>query len=175
MQNMLYLPQLSKGRIVKAYRFLVSPSDSYCAVLLTDCESESSTRYAHVLVVSHGVGVFGHKCFAVASEVNKMSTPGSGRSHFLCVFPGSGGPLHENLGSSDEWANLEKFEPRAIAIVAERFGLSKPMEELRVTPNMQQYYEMPKPRIMGVPLSSPDDKPSERPAPKPWWQFWKKD
>jgi len=107
MQNMFYLPHLSKARIVKAYRFESPRFGPHCGVLLTDCESTSPVRYAHVLVVNQGVEIFGAQCFAVASKINKNAPSDSPRSHFLGVFPGFfGGARHENLDAAHAWAEL---------------------------------------------------------------------
>ena len=57
----------------------------------------------------------------VAAEVNGLaSRPGGGGSHFLGVFPGDG---HVNMGASDDWADRDKFEARALEVACTRLGL----------------------------------------------------
>lgn len=175
--EMVYLPHLGRARIVKAYRFESPRLGSHCGVLLTDCESPSPVRYAHVLVVNRGIFIFGQQCFAVAAEINKQAPPDSERSHFLGVFPGLlGGATHENLGASNEWADLDKFERRALAIIAERFGLAKQPEEFPINPEgMARNYPLPRPYPVTSAPMPPSEKTPDKPPPKKLWEFWKKE
>jgi hypothetical protein len=50
-----------------------------------------------------------------------------GGSHFLGVFDEEG---HKNLGSSDDWTELDKFTARALSITAEWLKVSEAPEEL---------------------------------------------
>jgi hypothetical protein len=174
--KMVYLPHLSRARIVKAYRFESPRLGSHCAVLLTDCTSPSPVRYAHVMVVNRGIFVFGQQCFAVASEINKNASPDGERSHFLGVFPGLlDGAMHENLGASNEWSDLDKFEQRALALIAERFELTKPPEEFAINPEgMARNYPLPKPYPVAIPPAPPSKKTSDTLPSKKRWEFWKK-
>src|SRR5512136_2237169 len=128
MMNTVYLPDLSGGRFVRSY-FFRHPQRGPCScVLVTDCKNSSRVQYAHVMYVYEG-GDFltGRPCLAVASEVNRMASAGSGRSHFLGLFPGEG---HVNLGAADEWAEMEKFAAKALEVIAEQFSLPKPPEQM---------------------------------------------
>ena len=83
-------------------------------------QQAGKVQYLYTLAVHPKAG--GSAVLYVASEYNKMHQPGAadGRgSHFLGVFPGEG---HENLGASDDWADLEKFEARACAVARERLA-----------------------------------------------------
>jgi hypothetical protein len=42
-----------------------------------------------------------------------------GASHFLCVFDESG---HHNMGDSDEWGDIGKFEAAALKLLVQRLG-----------------------------------------------------
>src|SRR5512136_2174781 len=115
--SIIYLPRLTSARVVKLFRF-GAPPNSYRGVLVTDCQGEGPIQYVHVMFVHRGT-ILGPACFAVAAEVNKMAAPGVGSAisehvdtHFLGVFRGAGGPMHENWGASDDWADLEKFTPK---------------------------------------------------------------
>jgi hypothetical protein len=168
--NLIYLPHLNKARIVKAYRFQSPRFGAHCCVLLTDCASPSSVLYAHVMIVNRGVFVFGQQCFAVASEINKQASSGGEHSHFFGVFSGLlGGPMHENLGASNEWVDLDKFEQRALAIITERFGLEKPPEEFPINPEgMMRNYPLPKPYpVPVVPMPPSEKTPVKPPSKKP--------
>ena len=166
MQNMVYLPHLSQARVVRAYRFQSPQTGPHCCVLLTDCASPSPVRYAHVVIVHRGPTFASPPCFAIASEVNKNASSGSGRSHFLGVFPGQGGLMHENLGGSDDWAEIEKFEQRALAIIFERFGLA---ELPTVCDVPEENYRLPRPYVMET-----DGAPLAKPSLRKWWEFWKR-
>src|SRR5712692_4902602 len=108
MIDVIYLPELTDARFVRSYFFPHPQSGPHACVLVTDCKSATTIQYAHVMFVYQGDMIVGQPYFAVASEVNRNATPGSGRSHFLGVFAGAiGGPSHENRGASDDWADLE--------------------------------------------------------------------
>jgi hypothetical protein len=170
MENMLYLPHLSQGRIVRAFRFECAGADPLWCVLLTDCVSPTPVRYAHVMVVHRGATFLTTPpSFAVSSEVNKTAAPDSGRSHFLCVFPGQGGPQHENLGGSDDWADLGKFEERALALIAQRLGLATAPQAMDVTEKVAAGYRLPRTYMVGS-----HEPPAPPQAPRKWWQFWRK-
>jgi hypothetical protein len=145
--HIVYLPKLTGARVVRTFRFRAA-SGPYCCVLVTDCRCEESPEYAHVLYVHRGLGVFGPACFAVAAEVNRLAAPGSGRSHFLGVFHGASGPMHENLGSSDEWADMERFAHRALEIVASRFSPASPPVEFVLAEEVIRFYEPPRTRVV---------------------------
>jgi hypothetical protein len=97
-------PRISSARTVREHKLGQSRG-----VLLTDVQA-TGVQYTHILMV---YGADGAPLLAVTSEVNAMAAAGSGGSHFLCLFSGG---RHLNMGASDEWADLEKFEVRALAI-----------------------------------------------------------
>jgi len=124
----------------------------------------------HVMYVYEG-GDFltGRPCLAVASEVNRMATAGSGRSHFLGLFPGDG---HVNLGAADEWADMDSFAAKALEVVAGQFSLSKPPEEIEAPAMMVERFRVPQVMTAHNPAAGGQDAPQEA-EPKKWWQFWK--
>jgi hypothetical protein len=161
----LYLPDLSSARFVRQYAFRHPDLGPSSCVLVTDCQSPSPIQYVHVMYVyEHGDFLTGKICLAVSSEVNRMATPGSGRSHFLCIFSGA---KHINLGPSDDWADLEKFTAKALEVISGQYSLEKSPEEIPVPAIMLEKFQPPRPQIA-----------SDNPAPakvqaKKWWQFWK--
>lgn len=168
--NMVYLPDLAEGRLVRYYHFRHPQSGPSSCVLVSDCKANSpNLQYAYVLYVYEG-GDFltGRPCFAVASEVNRVAPVGSGRSHFLGVFPG--GQQHINLGASDDWADIQKFTPRALEIIVEHFSLSSPPQEAMVPTVMLQRFRVPRSYVLAS--STPPPPPPPAPA-KKWWEFWK--
>ena len=92
------------------------PLGRYTAVLLSDIHGPGPVQYQYIL------GLLDNKtdepCLYVTSEVNESDSENRSGSHFLCVFPGDG---HENLGASDDWAEVSTFLERALEIVEERF------------------------------------------------------
>jgi hypothetical protein len=111
----------------------------------------------------------GRPCLAVAAEVNRMATPGSGRSHFLGLFPGEG---HVNLGAADDWAEMDRFAAKALEIVAEQFSLSKPPEEIEVPTVMVQRFRVPQASVAPTSVAGGHEAPKKAET-KRWWQFWK--
>ena len=110
----MYLPTIKNARPV--YRYQIG---AYGVVIVKDCESYGKIRYNFVLYVLHPDT--NEPIFAVTSEKSNFTGK---PMPFLGVFPGSG---HENLGMSEDWADLDKFTARALEIVAERFKIdSKP-------------------------------------------------
>jgi hypothetical protein len=89
-------------------------------------QTDGGVKYLYTLAV-HPKGQDAAVLY-VASEVNKMYDPTAppeerSGSHFLGVFPGQG---HINMGASDEWADVEKFEARATAVAKERLAEASP-------------------------------------------------
>ena len=107
-----YSPVIGSARKVREYRI-----GKYTAELLTDIESTGFIEYTHILSV---YGDDGNPVYFMASEVNSMAQVSGSGSHFLGVFDESG---HGNLGSSDNWADIEKFTTQAVKIVKEHFGV----------------------------------------------------
>ena len=168
---MIYLPGLEGARFVRMY-FFRDPQQGPCScVLVTDCQNSSRVEYAHVMYVYEGGDVLtGRPCLAVASEVNRMATAGSGRSHFLGLFPGEG---HVNLGASDDWAEMDRFAAKALEVIAERFSLPKPPEEMEAPMMMVQRFRVPQTMMAHTPVSDRQDAPKKAEPSKKWWQFWK--
>ena len=75
-------------------------------------------------------------CLCVASEKNRLhgksfagdGTMDVGESHFLGVFPGDG---HLNLGSSNDWADLDRFTAKALEVARQHLGVEEPAVEIR--------------------------------------------
>jgi hypothetical protein len=55
----------------------------------------------------------------VSSEINRLSKTHGGGSHYLGIFDGEG---HCNLGSSDDWGNVELFFAEAVKIATLKYG-----------------------------------------------------
>jgi hypothetical protein len=123
----MYAPIIRSAHTARRYR-----AGGYEAALLTDIEAEGSIEYEYIVAVFEpGVR---DPFLLVTSERNDpeeatavlrelgMETQdfdGDDGSHFLCVFDESG---HSNLGPSDDWADIDRFEEAALRIVAERLG-----------------------------------------------------
>ena len=116
----MYLPTIKNARPV--YRYQIG---AYVVVIVKDCESYGKIRYNFVLYVLHPDT--NEPIFAVTSEKNTIR---GNPIPSLGVFPGS---THENLGMSEDWADLEKFTARAFEIVAERFGIDRKPESLPIS------------------------------------------
>jgi hypothetical protein len=116
-------------------------------------------------VYEQGDFLTGRPCFAVASEVNRVASPDSERSHFLGVFPGE--PQHINLGASHDWADIERFANKALEIIAEHFSLSDLPKEIAVPTMMLQRFRVPHTYVLGG-----NNAPTKAKTRK-WWQFWK--
>ena len=167
---MIYLPGLEGARFVRMY-FFREPQRGPCScVLVTDCRNSSRVQYAHVMYVYEG-GDFlaGRPCLAVASEVNRMASAGSGRSHFLGLFPGEG---HVNLGAADDWVDMDRFAAKALEVIAEQFSLPKPPEEIEAPTMMVQRFRVPR-ASMAQPSATGGQDVTKKAEPKKWWQFWK--
>jgi hypothetical protein len=98
------------------------------AALLANIQAVGGVEYTYILVVRDRSG---EPRLFVTSEVNALSGEFNalselmaevtgGGSHFLGVFPGEG---HENLGMSDDWADIDRFTERAVAIAKDRLGV----------------------------------------------------
>ncbi|NJP07481.1 MAG: hypothetical protein HC837_18575 [Chloroflexaceae bacterium] len=130
----MYVPAIKYARPVRLFE--IGP---YRAILLTDCESEGTIQYAHVLFVhEHGSRM---PCFAVAAEIQTAlswfadldvdrSDVDVG-SHVLGVFPGDG---HINMGNSDAWADLDTFLLRALELVRQHLAVTEQPRELPLPP-----------------------------------------
>ena len=166
MMNAVYLPELADARFVRNYVFRHPQRGPCSCVLVTECRTNSPIQYAHVMYIyEQGDFLTGRPCFAVASEVNRVASPDSGRSHFLGVFPG--GPQHLNLGATDDWADIEKFANKALEVIVEHFSLAKAPEEIAVPTVMLQRFRVPHTNVLGD-----HNKPTKAKTRK-WWQFWK--
>lgn len=125
----MYLPVVVNARLEK--RFRVGP---YVATLVTDCQMPAQTmiQYRHILLVSQAGDPMFQPFFAVASEISRMIAeliPDKRNADelFLGIFPGSG---HMNMGMSTDWADIEKFTAKALAIVQDHFGVTEAPQEL---------------------------------------------
>ncbi|WP_050028568.1 hypothetical protein [Verrucomicrobium sp. BvORR034] len=108
----MYLPAFKSAETAKRYTF-----KGHSAVLLRNIVAVGSIEYRFALMVyADGEG---EACYCVASEVNGMAGELGGGSHFLGVFEEDS---HVNYGSSDQWADEEKFVRRALELVTEKFG-----------------------------------------------------
>ncbi len=90
--------------------------ESYRVVILTDCEGIGAIQYAHAAFVYPADS--SRPIFVVASEVNALAKVIGGGSHFICTYDNG----HSNYGSSDDWADLEKFTQEALSMIRKRFS-----------------------------------------------------
>lgn len=107
----IYSPAIVNAKTLE--RFELGP---YTAILYGDIEASGMVRYKYILAILND----GEPRLFVSSEVNIMADELGGGSHFLCVFKGDS---HLNFGSSDDWADLETFKPKAIEMAREHLGL----------------------------------------------------
>lgn len=108
----MYLPAFKSAETAKRFSF-----KGHSAVLLRNIVAAGSIEYRFALMVyPDGQN---EACYCVASEVNGMAGQLGGGSHFLGVFEEDS---HVNYGSSDQWADEEKFTHRALGLVTEKFG-----------------------------------------------------
>ena len=128
-QDSKYWPVVRGGEPGQRFRF-----GNYIATLLTDLESPGKIDYLYVMCVFEAPD--DELCLCIASEKNARYEPGTagddagdrGESHFLGLFPGQG---HVNMGSSNDWADLEKFTVRALEAARQHLGVEhEPVEEL---------------------------------------------
>ena len=110
------------GAFTPVRRYRLGP---YGAGLIRDPERVGEVQYRYILAVLRpGLGENG--ALYVTSEVNALGDRFGG-SHFLGMFDETG---HTNFGASDEWADLERFEEKALSLAAERLGVIDPPELL---------------------------------------------
>jgi len=108
-----YFPIVQDARLVKRYA-----AGTYEVVLLTDVKCAGIVRCSHLLVAFNKGEQ--EPCYVIAAEVNNLGSPGDG-SHFLGCYPGS---AHINLGCSDDWGDLSRFEKKARELMSQDLGIS---------------------------------------------------
>ncbi len=113
-QQKKHWPRIVFARPLRRYQF-----GSHHALLLDEIQADGLVQYLYVLEVYDPTR---RRCFAVASEKNSFPKPGAPPSYFLGVFHGD---VHENLGLSEEWGDLETFTERALKIVCEKLDVEK--------------------------------------------------
>lgn len=111
---MNYAPVIGDATPVKR---IPLATGKHTAVLLDNIESKGSVEYRFILAVFDDETR--EPCLFVASEVNAMAEKLQGSSHFLGLFPGDG---HANLGSSDDWADIGKFEEAAVELAIQHLN-----------------------------------------------------
>lgn len=112
---MNYIPMIASANSRTHYTL-----GKYTAILFDKIRSAGAVEYKFVLAVFDEQTK--SPCLFVASEVNSTVKEFGGGSHFLGVFPGHG---HENMGASDDWADIDKFTIRALAVVQERLKITE--------------------------------------------------
>jgi hypothetical protein len=119
----MYAPSIVSAKSVMCYDLGL-----YFGVLFKDIVSAGFIEYLYVLSV--GPKDRGPICLYVTSEKNMMDGRfGAGKrvgSHFLCSFKNN---AHSNHGASDDWADLDKFETRAVAMAAEEVNF--PLQSIK--------------------------------------------
>jgi hypothetical protein len=150
---------LAIGRSRELGRYPIGP---YIGVLLGDVESVGMIEYGHVLDVFDPRT--GRRVFAVAAERNQMASirPGSG-SHFICGYDGQS---HLNYGSSDDWADKDRFLAKARELVYNHFGLPRDQQEQAIVPELARPSVLP-----AIPIEEDHEQPA-RPAGSPAVGMW---
>ncbi len=124
-----YWPRIRGGAAVARFKF-----GSYEAVLAKDMESLGAVKYLYVLLVFKIPERTLRICVSSEKRIGGVLFPSLGTqepsgSHVLGLFPGTG---HINLGSSDDWADLDKFTVRALALAREHLQVRDEVVELRI-------------------------------------------
>jgi hypothetical protein len=120
----MYAPTILLTTQYQSYDFA-----QHIGVLHTDIIAREKIRYRYIFELR--LKETKSALLYVTSEQNAMygvfgSDLTSDGSHFLCMFRGG---LHYNFGDSNDWADIDKFEARAIAIIAEQ--LNYPVNSVR--------------------------------------------
>jgi|1185.fasta_scaffold627588_2 hypothetical protein len=124
----MYAPVIQSATAKKRYK-----CGPYEAVLLDQIVAEGSIGYEFIIVVfkEGATDPFlfvtserndpdaGAELFREMEIEPEMDPVDKGKSHFLCLFDEQG---HFNLGDSDDWGDVEKFEAVALKILADRLG-----------------------------------------------------
>jgi len=135
----LNAPLITGGTPVCSYK-----CGSYHATLSEDLESIGPITYPHVLVVFRGVDDAQPIMFVTAEKAvmtdelldflsglsEDLRSETADRPVFLGVFDQSG---RTNLGSSENYAILDRFEKTALAVMRDRLGLTAGVEVLSDT------------------------------------------
>ena len=116
---MNYAPHITNAVRAKLFR-----QGGFRAVLLTKVEAKGTLVYDHILIVA--AEDTGKPVLCVAAERVRMPPHLRSGSHVLGLFPGDG---HVNMGASDEWADLERFSEKALAVAETHLGLASGWEE----------------------------------------------
>jgi hypothetical protein len=95
---------------------------NHLGIFFVDNVAMGPVTYLYVLTVGPRNG--GAISFYITCEKNMLHglTPGSGGSHCLCVFEND---EHRNFGASDDWADADRFEARALDMACERLGFPR--------------------------------------------------
>jgi len=105
-------------RIVSAETARQFPIGFGKGLLLSDIVAEGTVKYKYILAVHDFAGA---PSMFVASESNTSALLGGDGSHSLSIFTPDG---YENLGSSNDWGNVDRFQAEAVKLVNSRQGLS---------------------------------------------------
>jgi hypothetical protein len=127
------IPIVSKATVRRSYRLA-----GHSAALLTGAESPGPIQYLFVLaVVKDGETV---PRYFVTSEINTLQgemlaiaakhdsklrerlMKGQSSAPFLGVFEQDGS--HSNLGSSEDWQDIDKFVAKALELVSKKIGFT---------------------------------------------------
>jgi hypothetical protein len=138
-------PGVNSPLIIKVGTLVCSyQCGSYRAILYKDPDSFGPIKYPHLLVVNWAAENAPPIMF-VTAEQNVMASemlgmlpeelrPKTGDTPnakvFLGVFDQNG---HDNLGSSEDYAILDRFETKALAVMRDRLGLTSSVEILNDT------------------------------------------
>lgn len=126
-----YWPGVKGGEPRKRFRF-----GSYAAVVLSDFEPSDDDEIKYLYVMAVFELPEGKLCLCVASEQSQELlalwerhpefNPG-GNAHVLGLFDGGG---HSNLGTSSDWADLEKFTAKALDVARSHLKDDSPVNEV---------------------------------------------
>ena len=114
-----YWPLIDGGKVSQLYKF-----GEYRAALLTGMRSLGAVQYLFVMLVFKAPT--DELCLCIASEVNDPIDQPPAGSHFLGLFTGD---EHRNLGSSNDWADVELFTARALELSRDHLKVSDEVVE----------------------------------------------
>ena len=117
-----YWPVFEGGRVTRRFRFA-----NYQAAIVTDMRSTGNVEYLYVMLIFKMPE--DKLCLCIASEKNRnygRRIQGDqpfdfGASHFLGLFPGQG---HQNFGTSNDWADIDRFTARALELARDHLKVS---------------------------------------------------
>ena len=150
-------PTITNATVVKKASFM---TDRHTAVLLKDIEAHGSVKYRFIFAVFEDQAT--QPCLMVTSEVIAITTSPKSGSHLLCLFTGG---IGEELGASNDWSDIEKFEKAAVDLAAGHLKRGKE----HVSTEVLEYLDR-----VGAPASRSPSSRIWRQDPSDWETEWKR-